>query len=76
MKISNINHAHRLGLSDAYLSQHTTNEHIVRVITLYNKINLDKENIKNGLSIVFVMDQSKCLVKFFPQYLFFLGCSL
>ncbi len=73
MKISNINHAHRLGLSDAYLSQHTTNEHIVRVITLYNKINLDKENIKNGLSIVFVMDQSKCLVKFFRQYLFFFG---
>ncbi len=60
VKISSLNHAHRLGLSDAYLSQHATNEHIVRVITLYDKINLDKDKIKNGLSIVFDMDQSKC----------------
>ncbi len=59
VKISSLNHAHRLGLSDAYLSQHATNEHIVRVITLYDKINLDKDKIKNGLSIVFDMDQSK-----------------
>jgi len=62
VKISNLNHAHRLGLSDAYLSQHSTNEHIVRVITLYDKINLDRDKIKNGVSIVFDMDQSKCLI--------------
>ena len=61
MKISTVNHAHRLGLSDAYLSQHATNEHIVRVITLYDKINLNEEKIRNGLSVVFDMDQSKCL---------------
>jgi hypothetical protein len=62
VKISNLNHAHRLGLSDAYLSQHSTNEHIVRVITLYDKINLEKENIKSGVSVVFDMDQSKYLM--------------
>jgi hypothetical protein len=59
VKISNSNHAHRLGLSDAYMSQHTTNEHIIRVITLYHKINLDKDKIKNGVSIIFHMDNSK-----------------
>jgi hypothetical protein len=59
VNISNLNHAHRLGLSDAYMSQHTTNEHIIRVITLYDKLNLDKEKIKNGVSIVFYMDNSK-----------------
>ncbi|CAF4591906.1 unnamed protein product, partial [Rotaria sp. Silwood2] len=42
VKISNLNHAHRIGLSDAYMSQHLTNEHIIRVITLYDKLNLDK----------------------------------
>jgi len=41
------------------MSQHTTNEHIIRVITLYDKINLDKEKIKNGVSIIFYMDNSK-----------------
>jgi len=61
VKISSLNHAHRIGLSDAYLSQHSTNEHIVRVITLYDKINLDKDKIHNGVSIVFDMDQSKFL---------------
>ena len=59
VNISNLNHAHRLGLSDAYMSQHTTNEHIIRVITLYDKLNLDREKIKNGVSIVFYMDNSK-----------------
>ncbi|CAF3865893.1 unnamed protein product [Adineta steineri] len=58
VKISSSNHAHRIGLSDAYLSQHSTNEHIVRVITLYDKINLDKEKIHNGVSIIFDMDQT------------------
>jgi hypothetical protein len=62
VKVSNLNHAHRIGLSDAYMSQHSTNEHIVRVVTLYDKINLEKENIKNGVSIVFDMDQSKYLI--------------
>jgi hypothetical protein len=41
------------------MSQHTTNEHIIRVITLYDKLNLDKEKIKNGVSIIFYMDNSK-----------------
>jgi hypothetical protein len=59
VNISSLNHAHRLGLSDAYMSQHTTNEHIIRVITLYDKLNLDREKIKNGVSIVFYMDNSK-----------------
>lgn len=59
MKISNLNHAHRLGLSDAYMSQHSTNEHIIRVITLYDKLNLEKEKIQNGVSIVFSMDNSE-----------------
>jgi hypothetical protein len=59
VKISSLNHAHRIGVSDAYMSQHSTNEHIVRVITLYDKINLDKEKIKSGVSIVLDMDNSK-----------------
>lgn len=59
VKISNLNHAHRLGLSDAYMSQHSTNEHIIRVITLYDKLNLEKEKIQNGVSIVFSMDNSE-----------------
>ncbi|CAF0796921.1 unnamed protein product [Adineta steineri] len=58
VKISNINHAHRIGVSDAYMSEHATNDHIVRVITLYDKINLDKEKIKNGVSIIFYMDNT------------------
>jgi hypothetical protein len=41
------------------MSQHATNEHIIRVITLYDKLNLDKENIKNGVSVIFSMDNSK-----------------
>ena len=57
--ISDVNHAHRLGLSDAYMSQHITNEHIIRFITLYDKLNLEKEKIRNGVSIVFSMDNSK-----------------
>lgn len=61
VNVSTINHAHRLGLSDAYLSQHATNEHIVRVITLYDKINLDVQKIRNGLSVIFDMDQSRSL---------------
>jgi hypothetical protein len=40
------------------MSQHTTNEHIIRVITLYHKINLDKDTIKNGVSIIFHMNNS------------------
>ena len=59
VKVSNLNHAHRLGLSDAYMSQHSTNEHIIRVITLYDKLNLEKEKIQNGVSIVFSMDNSE-----------------
>ncbi len=59
VQISNLNHAHRIGLSDAYMSQHTTNEHVIRVITLYDKLNLDKDKIKNGVSIIFYMDNSK-----------------
>ncbi|CAF2179269.1 unnamed protein product [Rotaria magnacalcarata] len=57
VKILTTNHAHRVGLSDAYMSQHSTNEHIVRVITLYDKINLDKEKISSGVSVIFDMDQ-------------------
>lgn len=41
------------------MSQHSANEHIVRVITLYDKINLDQGKISNGVSVVFDMDQSK-----------------
>ena len=41
-----------LGVSDAFLSQHATKDHIVRIITLYDKINLDKEKIHNGVSIL------------------------
>lgn len=52
MDISNNNHAHRIGISDAYLSQL-----IVPVITLYDRINLDRTKIQNGLSIVFNMDR-------------------
>ncbi|CAF1040921.1 unnamed protein product [Rotaria sordida] len=58
VKVSNLSHAHRIGLSDAYMSQHTTNEHIIRVITLYDKLNLDKEKIKNGVSVIFSMDNT------------------
>ncbi|UJR08521.1 hypothetical protein I4U23_012784 [Adineta vaga] len=58
VKVSSANHAHRIGLSDAYLSQHSTNEHIVRVITLYDKINLDKDKILSGVSVIFDMDQT------------------
>ncbi|CAF3532145.1 unnamed protein product [Rotaria sp. Silwood1] len=58
VKISTSNHAHRIGLSDAYMSQHMTNEHIIRVITLYDRLNLDKEKIKNGVSIIFSMDNT------------------
>ncbi|CAF4090023.1 unnamed protein product [Rotaria sordida] len=57
VKISNAYHDHRIGLSDAYMSQHSTRQHIARVITLYNKIDLDKEKIFNGVSVVFDMDQ-------------------
>jgi hypothetical protein len=59
VKISSLHHAHRIGLSDAYMSQHTTNEHIIRVITLYDKLNLDRDKIQNGVSIMFSMDNSK-----------------
>lgn len=59
MTISDLNHAHRLGLSDAYMTQHFTNEHIIRFITLYDKLNLEKEKIHNGVSIVFSMDNSE-----------------
>ena len=59
MKVSSANHAHRIGVSDAYLSQHATKEHIVRVITLYDKINLDKEKIHSGVSVLLDMDQSE-----------------
>ena len=52
LDISNNNHAHRIGISDAYLSQL-----IVPVITLYDRINLDRTKIQNGLSIVFNMDR-------------------
>ncbi|UJR37711.1 hypothetical protein I4U23_030406 [Adineta vaga] len=58
MNISNVNHAHRIGLSDAYMSEHTTNEHIVRVITLYDKLNLEHEKIQNGVSVMFAMDKT------------------
>ncbi|CAF1526703.1 unnamed protein product, partial [Adineta steineri] len=34
VKISNINHAHRIGVSDAYMSEHATNDHIARVIII------------------------------------------
>ncbi|CAF1292759.1 unnamed protein product [Rotaria sp. Silwood1] len=57
IKISNTYHDHRIGLSDAYMSQHSTRQHIARIITLYNKISLDKEKITNGVSVVFDMDQ-------------------
>ena len=59
VKVSTVNHAHRIGLSDAYMSQHSGSENAVRVITLYDKLNLDEGKIKNGVSIVFVMDNSK-----------------
>ena len=59
VKVSTANHAHRIGLSDAYMSQHSGSENAVRVITLYDKLNLDEGKIKNGVSIVFVMDNSK-----------------
>ncbi|CAF3886240.1 unnamed protein product, partial [Rotaria sp. Silwood2] len=58
VKISNLNHAHRIGLSDAYMSQHLTNEHIIRVITLYDKLNLDKAKVKNGASVIFSMEST------------------
>lgn len=76
VNVSTVNHAHRLGLSDAYLSQHATNEHIVRVITLYDKINLDSQKITNGLSVIFDMDQSKSPFHFSALILFcFLACN-
>lgn len=59
VNISSVNHAHRIGLSDAYLTQHATNEHIFRIITLYDNINLEPQKIRNGLSVVFEMDQSR-----------------
>ncbi|CAF3299155.1 unnamed protein product [Rotaria sp. Silwood2] len=57
VKVSNTYHDHRVGLSDAYMSERSTKQHIARVITLYNRINLDKEKILNGVSVVFDMDQ-------------------
>lgn len=60
VKILTTNHAHRIGLSDAYMSQHVSSEHTVRVITLYDKINLDKEKIQDGVSIILTMDNSQC----------------
>ena len=59
VKVSNLSNAHRIGLSDSYMSQHTANEHIIRVITLYHKLNLDKEKIQDGVSVVFYMNSSK-----------------
>jgi hypothetical protein len=59
VEISSLNHAHRIGLSDAYLSNHAIKDHLVRVITLYDKINLDREKIKSGVSILLEMDHSK-----------------
>ncbi len=70
VKISNSNHAYRVGLSDAYMSQHTTNEHIIRVITLYHKINLDKDKIKNDVSIIFRMDNG---MFFFNEFTTWMG---
>ena len=64
VKISNLHHVHRIGLSDAYMAQRSAHEYIVRVITLYHKINLDEEKITDGVSVIFRMDQSKYFIFF------------
>jgi hypothetical protein len=53
------------------MSQHTSNENIIRVITLYDKLNLDKDKIQNGVSIVFDMDHSKFYLSFKDKNSFF-----
>lgn len=64
MKISVENHPHHIGLSDAYVTERTTNEHNMRVITLYDKLNLDSGKIQSGLSVVFTMDKSTFYTNF------------
>ena len=59
MKISNVNLFHRIGLSDAYMSQYKKTEQIIRTITLYGQIDLDKEKIRDGVSVIFDMYNSK-----------------
>ncbi|CAF0800440.1 unnamed protein product [Adineta ricciae] len=58
MKISVENHPHHIGLSDAYITERTTNEHNMRVITLYDKLNLEHGKIQSGLSVMFTMDKT------------------
>jgi len=72
VKISTSHHAHRIGLSDAFLSD----EFKMKVITLYDKINLSREKIQNGVSILFEMDEicntltdcSSCLARRGQRY--------
>ena len=58
LNISTSHHAHHIGLSDAYLSEHQFNDHLVKTVTLYDKINLARDNLRNGVSVRFQMDQS------------------
>ena len=48
-------------MSDAYLSEHFTSEHILRKITLYNEIPLDRTKIHTGVSVIFDMDRSESI---------------
>lgn len=41
------------------MAQHDTKQHTIHVITLYDKINLDRDKIHDGVSILLKMDNSK-----------------
>jgi hypothetical protein len=43
------------------MSEHMSNRQAIRVITLYDKINLDGEKIHDGVSIILTMDHSKLI---------------
>ncbi|CAF0929408.1 unnamed protein product [Didymodactylos carnosus] len=59
MKVSEKHHTFRVGLSDAFMLERPALPfHVVRIITLYHKIDIDRNKIQDGTSVVFEMDTS------------------
>ncbi|CAF3091355.1 unnamed protein product [Rotaria socialis] len=78
MTLWNLNSSTNIGLSDAYVSEDSIRQHKngPPVVVLYDKLNLDKEKIKSGVTVILTMysmcntftDCRSCLVNRGKRY--------
>lgn len=53
------------------MSEHNSLEQSIRVITLYDKLNLSRDRIRSGVSVIFTMDNSSYNNNNSPHFLKF-----